>query len=118
MVLCGNKIDLPRQVSTSEGKILADKEKMIFFETSAKESTGVSNMMYTCISQLPFFESFQVEKEALIQELAKVNSNKTESGIFEIDVDKNNNSVVNAQNASNIVLSKNNIDDEKKKCTC
>ena len=118
MVLCGNKIDLPRQVSTSEGKILADKEKMIFFETSAKESTGVSNMMYTCISQLPFFESFQVEKEALIQELAKVNSNKTEGGIFEIDVDKNNNSVVNAQNASNIVLSKNNIDDEKKKCTC
>ena len=106
MVLCGNKIDLPRQVSTSEGKILADKEKMIFFETSAKESTGVSNMMYTCISQLPFFESFQVEKEALIQELAKVNSNKTEGGIFEIDVDKNNNSVVNAQNASNIVLSK------------
>lgn len=74
--------------------------------------------MYTCISQLPFFESFQVEKEALIQELAKVNSNKTEGGIFEIDVDKNNNSVVNAQNASNIVLSKNNIDDEKKKCTC
>ena len=91
---------------------------MIFFETSAKESTGVSNMMYTCISQLPFFESFQVEKEALIQELAKVNSNKTEGRIFEIDVDKNNNSVVNAQNASNIVLSKNNIDDEKKKCTC
>ena len=118
MVLCGNKIDLPRQVSTSDGKILADKEKMIFFETSAKESTGVSNMMYTCISQLPFFESFQVEKEALIQELAKVNSNKTEGGIFEIDVDKNNNSVVNPQNASNIVLSKNNIDDEKKKCTC
>lgn len=70
--------------------------------------------MYTCISQLPFFESFQVEKEALIQELAKVNSNKTEGGIFEIDVDKNNNSVVNAQNASNIVLSKNNIDDEKR----
>ena len=91
---------------------------MIFFETSAKESTGVSNMMYTCISQLPFFESFQVEKEALIQELAKVNSNKTEGGIFEIDVDKNNNSVVNAQNASNIVLSKNNIEDKKKKCTC
>ena len=91
---------------------------MIFFETSAKESTGVSNMMYTCISQLPFFESFQVEKEALIQELAKVNSNKTEGGIFEIDVDKNNNSVVNAQNASNIVLSKNKKKKKKKKCTC
>ena len=118
LVLCGNKIDLPRQVSTSEGKILADKEKMIFFETSAKASTGVSNMMYTCISQLPFFESFQVEKETLIQELININNNTTEAGIFEIDVDKNNNSVVNPQNASNIVLNKNNIDDEKKKCNC
>jgi hypothetical protein len=118
LVLCGNKIDLPRQVSTSDGKILADKEKMIFFETSAKASTGVSNMMYTCISQLPFFESFQVEKETLIQELTNINSNKTEAGIFEIDVDKNNNSVVNPQNASNIILNKNNIDDEKKKCNC
>lgn len=91
---------------------------MIFFETSAKASTGVSQMMYTCIAQLPFFESFQVEKETLIQELTNINNNKTEAGIFEIDVDKNNNSVVNAQNASNIVLNKNNIDDEKKKCTC
>ena len=91
---------------------------MVFFETSAKASTGVNNMMYTCISQLPFFESFQVEKEALIQELTNINSNKTEGGIFEIDVDKNNNSVVNAQNASNIILDKNNIVDEKKKCNC
>ena len=97
---------------------MADKEKMIFFETSAKAATGVSQMMYTCIAQLPFFESFQVEKETLIQELTNINNNKTEAGIFEIDVEKNNNSVVNAQNASNIVLNKNNIDDEKKNCTC
>lgn len=91
---------------------------MIFFETSAKASTGVCNMMYTCISQLPFFESFQVEKETLIQELANNNNNKTEGGIFEIDVDKNANSDANAQNSSNIVLNKNNLDDEKKKCAC
>ena len=119
LVLCGNKIDLARQVSTSEGKILADKENMIFFETSAKNATGVSNMMYTCIAQLPFFEQFQVEKESLIQELANNNSKNTEGGIFEIDVDKNNNySGGNAENSSNIVLNKKNIVDEKKGCGC
>jgi hypothetical protein len=98
---------------------LADKENMIFFETSAKNAIGVSNMMYTCIAQLPFFEQFQVEKESLIQELANNNSKNTEGGIFEIDVDKNNNySGGNAENSSNIVLNKKNIVDEKKGCGC
>ena len=95
---------MPRQVSTSEGKILADKEKMIFFETSAKNASGVNNMMYTCIAQLPFFDQFQVNKENLIQDLANNNSKNTEGGIFEIDVEKNNNNVNNADNSSNIVL--------------
>ena len=118
LVLCGNKIDLARQVSTSEGKILAEKENMIFFETSAKNATGVSNMMYTCIAQLPFFEQFQVEKESLIQDLANNNNKNTEGGIFEIDVEKNNNYTGNAENSSNIVLNKKNIENEKKKCGC
>ena len=108
---------MPRQVSTSEGKILAEKENMIFFETSAKNSIGVSTMMYTCISQLPFFEPFQVDKEVLIKELENNNKN-TEAAIFEIDADKNNNSVINAGNTSNIVLNKKDIDDEKKSCGC
>ena len=118
LVLCGNKIDLARQVSTSEGKILAEKENMIFFETSAKNATGVSNMMYTCIAQLPFFEQFQVETESLIQDLANNNNKNTEGGIFEIDVEKNNNYIGNAENSSNIILNKNNIENEKKKCGC
>ena len=109
LVLCGNKIDLARQVSTSEGKILADKENMIFFETSAKLATGVNNMMYTCIAQLPYFEQFQVERENLIQDLANNNSKNTEGGIFEIDIDKNsNNQADNGGNFSNIVLNKKN----------
>ena len=98
---------------------MADKENLIFFETSAKNATGVSNMMYTCIAQLPFFEQFQVEKESLIQELANNNSKNTEGGIFEIDVDKNNNySGGNAENSSNIVLNKKNNVDENKGCGC
>ena len=91
---------------------------MIFFETSAKNATGVSNMMYTCIAQLPFFEQFQVEKESLIQDLANNNNKNTEGGIFEIDVEKNNNYTGNAENSSNIVLNKKNIENEKKKCGC
>ena len=119
MVLCENKIDLPRQVSTSEGKILADKENMIFFETSAKLATGVNNMMYTCIAQLPYFEQFQVERENLIQDLANNNSKNTEGGIFEIDIDKNsNNQADNGGNSSNIVLNKKNMEKEKNGCGC
>jgi len=118
-VLCGNKIDLPRQVSTSEAKILADKEKMLFFETSAKNATGISNMMYTCISKLPYFDQFQVDKEKLIQDLANNNNNKNkEGGIFDIDVDMNNNYVDGPENSSNIILNKKNIDDEIKNCGC
>ena len=91
---------------------------MLFFETSAKNATGVSNMMYTCIAKLPYFEQFEVERENLIQELANNNSKNTEGGIFEIKIDKTNNNPVNADNSSNIILNKNNIEKEKKKCGC
>ena len=97
---------------------MADKEKMIFFETSAKNASGVNNMMYTCIVQLPFFDQFQVNKENLIQDLANNNSKNTEGGIFEIDVEKNNNITNNEDNSSNIVLNKNKLEPEKKGCGC
>ena len=97
---------------------MADKEKMIFFETSAKNASGVNNMMYTCIAQLPFFDQFQVNKENLIQDLANNNSKNTEGGIFEIDVEKNNNITNNEDNSSNIVLNKNKLEPEKKGCGC
>ena len=32
MVLCGNKTDLGRNVTTQEGQTLANKEQMVFFE--------------------------------------------------------------------------------------
>ena len=122
LVLCGNKIDLTREVSTSEGKILAEKEKIIFFETSAKNSTGVNNMMYSCISLLPFFESFQVDKQVLIQELENNNAKNTEGGIFEIDIDKNRNqnqNQINQDNSSHFVLNRKTEEQvKKKKCAC
>lgn len=48
MVLVGNKIDLPREVTTEEGKKLADYYKIPFFETSAKENIGISE----CVRKL------------------------------------------------------------------
>jgi len=59
IVLCGNKTDLERKVTTKEGQILANKEKMLFFEVSAKNGENVTKMMYSCIAELPFFEQFK-----------------------------------------------------------
>ena len=118
LVLCGNKIDLPRQVSTNEGKVLAEKEKMFFFETSAKNATGVNEMMYTCISKLPYFEDIK-DKEKLRKELEEKNKNG-ETGIFDINIEKNNNAnnPENPENSSHIILTKNISDDQKNGCSC
>jgi len=116
LVLCGNKIDLPRQVSASDGQTLAEKENMLFFETSAKTGTGINNMMYNCISQLPFFEQYQDNKDSIIKELENNNSKMTEIGIYEINVDKNKNENVNANISQNIVLK--NQENEKRNCGC
>ena len=123
LVLCGNKIDMPRQVSTNEGKLLAQKENLFFFETSAKSGDGVHNMMFTCIAKLPFFEQFKIDNnDKLIKDLIEGN------GCVMSDAKKSsNNANVNQniidENSSNYVLTKdkkinNNIEEEKKKCGC
>ena len=57
MVLVGNKIDLPREVTTEEGKKLADFYKIPFFETSAKENAGITEFMRKIIAEV--LESFK-----------------------------------------------------------
>ena len=92
---------------------------MIYFETSAKNSTGIENMMYTCISKLPFFEPFHVDKEILIKELANCNSRNIEGGMFGINDNQNNKVVDNAENSTHIILNKINTEQKKKKkCGC
>jgi GTPase SAR1 family protein len=52
MVLVGNKIDLNREVSTDEGKKLADFYKIPFFETSAKDNIGISDCLKGIINRV------------------------------------------------------------------
>jgi GTPase SAR1 family protein len=48
MVLVGNKVDLEdkREVQTSEGRDLANKNKMLFFECSAKTGLNIEDVFY------------------------------------------------------------------------
>ena len=77
LILCGNKNDLDRRVNYKEGYELAQKNNMMFFETSAKTSQNLNLMMYTAIAELPFFSQFDIDKNTLIEELKNLNC-KTE----------------------------------------
>ena len=74
LILCGNKSDLQRKITYKEGYELAQKHGMLFFETSAKTSENLNLMMFTAISQLPFFSQFDIDKNVLIAELQKLNA--------------------------------------------
>lgn len=52
MVLVGNKIDLDREISTEEGRKLAEFYKIPFYETSAKTSAGVSECFIQLITDV------------------------------------------------------------------
>ena len=80
IVLCGNKIDLERRVTTQEGKTLANKEQMLFF------------VMYSAIAELPFFEQYnEGNKDDLVKELEGVNYKKSQNSIYDIVKEPDNN---------------------------
>lgn len=72
MVLVGNKIDLPREVTTEEGKKLADFYKIPFFETSAKENIGITECIRTILKEV--LESFKPSENL---QLGNKSTNKT-----------------------------------------
>lgn len=70
IVLVGNKIDLEREVSTKEGKAFAEKHKLSYFETSAKENIGIVEMIRKLTAEVMEVkkniypqETFSVEKK-------------------------------------------------------
>ena len=74
MILCGNKIDLNREVQTNEGQDLAKKENLLFFECSAKTNENIKKMFFSSIAGLPTFGIYEEdERENLILELLNEN---------------------------------------------
>jgi GTPase SAR1 family protein len=74
MVLVGNKIDLNREVSTDEGKKLADFYKIPFFETSAKENIGIADCIKGIICNV-----LEKQKQPEYDNI-KLNSNESKQG--------------------------------------
>ena len=72
LILCGNKIDLGREVKKEEGEALAQKEGISFFEVSAKTNDNIKNMFYNVVVDLPTFAENN-DKESLIKELMQEN---------------------------------------------
>ena len=74
MILCGNKIDLTREVQTNEGQELAKKEDLLFFECSAKTNENIKKMFFSSIAGLPTFGIYdEDDKDNLIAELLNEN---------------------------------------------
>ena len=111
MIICGNKIDLTREVETNEGEELAKREGLIFFECSAKTNENIKKMFFSSIAVLPTFGIYdEQEKENLIRELLEENGD----GDF---IDSGGNQELNLQPAAK--MSENGeFTSSKKKCAC
>ena len=147
LVLVGNKSDLERKVKNEEGKKLAEKEGMLFFETSAKTADGIVDMFYTSFSMIDFFDSIRKENidENLVKQLIEQNvvnkDKKEDKNKFRNDMVKNanndddvskndflkkrNDKDKNKENKNNkddniiqIKIERNPDKNKKKKCNC
>lgn len=147
LVLVGNKSDLERKVKREEGKKLAEKEGMLFFETSAKTADGIVDMFYTSFSMIDFFDSIRKANidENLVKQLIEQNvvskDKKEDKNKFRNDIVKNVNNDddvskndflkkrsdkdKNGENKNNkddniiqIKIERNTDKNKKKKCNC
>ena len=76
MTLIANKIDLPKIVSTDEGRKLAKELKISFYETSAKENSGVSQAIGTLVND--------VMRDIFEQRTRPSSNNKENSSAFDL----------------------------------
>lgn len=63
ILLVGNKIDLPRQVQTDEGKQFSKESNVPLVETSAKTGQGVEKSFETIIRNIIKSQNQQLQKE-------------------------------------------------------
>lgn len=134
IVIVGNKIDLEskRVISYEEGKKFAEENNMDMFEVSAKEGTGLEDMIYNSVAGLPIFGLLNTEKmtkEEIIGCLRKENIEEKERKVYEETLDGHNETeknreksreVISTSNNSNIVteLNKNVFPENKKRKMC
>jgi len=119
MIICGNKIDLDdRQVTKEEGEEFAKKNKLVFFEVSAKTNENMNYMLYRSIAELPYFEGKNKNKDELTEELLKENGITNDNNILNLykqnsNCDNDNNQKKNKINYNNNIESNMKIEVKK-----
>ena len=77
-VLVGNKIDLPRQVTTEEGKKLSDMYNIPFYEASAKDNIGIEDFMKKIIGEV--LENLSSQKKGVGLDIGGTGDNGGKGG--------------------------------------
>ena len=119
MIICGNKIDLvDKQVTKEEGEEFAKKNKLVFFEVSAKTNENMNYMLYRSIAELPYFEDKNKNKDKLTEELLKENGITNDNDILNMykqnsNCDNDNNKKKNKINYNNNIESNMKIEMKK-----
>ena len=135
IVIVGNKIDLEnkRVITFEEGKKFAEENNYEIYEVSAKEGTGLFDMLFNSVASLPVFDSLnnqKMTKEEIIEALKKENFEKLdERKINEDTVEKAFDTDKNKEKSREIINNNNNttfssdlnknlytVDNTKKKC--
>ncbi len=113
IVIVGNKIDLEskRVISNKEGKKFAEENNMDIFEVSAKEGTGLEDMIYNSVASLPIFGLLNTEKmtkEQIIECLRKENEEGKEAKAYEETLDNHNDTEKNIEKSKEVIPTNNN----------
>ncbi len=82
MILIGNKIDLNREVTTEEGKKLAEIYNIPFFETSAKDNIGLRECFIKLISDILI--DFHQSEEGIKLDIKNKSGNNDNNNKFNI----------------------------------
>lgn len=122
VVLCGNKLDLTRQIEFKEAYDYATSLNMLYFEVSAKEDIDVNKMFYTALSCLECFDDIRDSYKNLAQDLENENESKTNISILNLEQEMPGGNINNENNVKSINVK---IDEtttkkvsSKSKCKC
>ncbi len=115
-IIIGNKIDLEKNVTKEEAEIFAKKNNCLYFETSAKDSIGISESMKTLIEAIIEDKNFLKENDIneyeknLKKEENNKDQNKANSANF------NNKIKLNGKKNSNKEIYSLSLNSSKKCC--